>query len=85
MANCYAGMMRCFGDLTELTLDSFSDCSKCTNGSITSDEWFGEYLGKICCNSSVFYGADKCSMAFIPRIEYSKFSDVIRNDTVSEF
>ena len=78
-------MMRCFGDLTKLMLDSFWDCSKWTNGSSTSDEWFGKYLCKICCNSSVFYGADKCSVTFVPRIGYSKFSEVTRNGTITEF
>ena len=66
-------------------LDSFWGCRKWTNGASTSDEWFGKHLGKMCSNSSVLYGADKCSIAFVPRIGYSKFSDVTRNGTVTEF
>ena len=78
-------MMYCFGDLTELKLDSFWDYSKWTNGSITFYEWFGKYLGNICCISFVLYGADKCSMAFVPRKGYCKFSEVTRNGTVTKF
>ena len=51
-------MMYCFGDLTELMLDSFWNCSKWTKGSNSSDKWFGKHQRNTCCNSSVLYGVD---------------------------
>lgn len=77
-------LMSCFGDLTELMLDYFWDSSKWTNGSSNSVEWFGKQLGKTWCNSSILYGADKCLVAFVPRIEYFKFWGLRRNGTVTE-
>ena len=37
------------------------------------------------CNLFVLYGVNKCSMAFVPIIGYSNFSDVTRNGTGTKF
>ena len=37
------------------------------------------------CNLFVLYGVNKCSMAFVPIIGHSNFSDVTRNGTGTKF